>query len=197
MKVTPVVKPIRPLKELSCLVAAGAGKLTDDVLTQPDYRELMHRILPKHEQIKLLNESHEYATNGRLYIRALYDSSGFKHTQWWWYNSNVLCYTSFSKSDTRLEITFLTNGTIADIEFVNPHGVGAELSVCRYYTELEPYLNGNPHGISCHKTCLSTHLNIKNSSCERKCNCDGRFIDYFLYEQGGYITKLTMDLELD
>jgi hypothetical protein len=199
MTTVTALKSPKSLKELSCTVAARAGVLTDEILAQPDFRELIHRTLPKQQQIKLLGESHEYTTQGSLYIRALYDSSGFKHTQWCWYNSNILYYTSFSKTDTRLEITFLDSGVISDIEFVNPHGVGVELISGKCYMSLEPYFNGTPHGVPCYKMCLNTYLDAKNSSCERgyRCKCDGRIIEYLLYEQGQCVARLAMNLELD
>ena len=63
------VKPIKSLKTLSCIAAAASDKLTDEILTQPDYRELIHRTLSDEQQLALFDEYHNYSSDGNLIYR--------------------------------------------------------------------------------------------------------------------------------
>jgi hypothetical protein len=189
---------IRPksLARLSCLAAADNGQLTDEILRQPDYRELMHRTLPEAEQIKLLGESCEYNSDGMIVKRNVYDSHGKKIISWFYDRHRWITYTSYSETGTRLSITFRDDLSIARIGFINPTGAGFQLSTAGFDMHVELFLRNTPHGISQYRTCMIEHQCRKHDLGTVKC-LEGVFDKYILHYQGTRLGCIHNNLELD
>jgi hypothetical protein len=201
------MKSPKSLKELSCIAAVSAGVLTDDVLAQPDYRELIHRALPKREQIKLLNESREYGMNGRLEHRSIYNPDGTKCYRWF-LDPYVYAYIKyvFYGPGTKLEILFYRKGDrhtgIKSITLENSNGFGFYLSHSHYGISLHPTFKNKSHGIVHDRVCLSVCTDTGDLKRYYRhqlsnCKCEGVRDEYTLCKRGKTIATMITDLELD
>jgi hypothetical protein len=201
------MKSPKSLKALSCIVAAANNKLTDEVLAQPDFRELIHRTLSADQQVKLLGESREYCTDGRIGYRFAYNPDGSTCYRWFLdpYRYAYIAYV-FYGPDAELEILFYRKGErdtgIKSITLKNSTGFGFHLSHCHYGISLHPTFKNKSHGIAHDRLCLNvcTGADTMNRYFRHQiseCKCEAVRDEYTLYKRGKPVATMITDLELD
>jgi hypothetical protein len=199
-----MMKSPKSLKELSCIVAARAGALTDDILAQPDYRELCHRVLHMHTQRKLLNEYRDYNPDGSLKKRYTYDENDNATACWLFDGCDRATYMSNSGFGTTLLIRFY-RGEIRCIQFKRPFEDIFELFIeagglCSQLSITIPFGNFI-HRRTCLKLLSNSRefdLDLYKRHAKSGCNCEASLDIYAVFDKFGYATsELANDLELD
>ena len=187
--VTEMISNPKSLIQLSCLAAARENKLTGAILTQPDYREICHRVLPKDQQIKLFSEYRKYSDDGMLVMKQIYNGS-FVVLNYLYYVDGRAGYTYWGGDthhifDSLISVDFRSTGDIARINIQNVDA-GFELHIQRYVDSFEYWHTvGNQTSQILHG--LHRHVQYTNPLKDM----------YKLYEYGDLVCTLRNDLALD
>jgi hypothetical protein len=140
------------LKKICCV--AAAKKIPQEILQQPDYRELLHRSLPLKRQIKLFGEARGYYPDGHLKCRTI---GGMRYNgglELTYAPEGHLCRCKIADTckDTILEIRFEADGSISKFTFYNPGGYGFQLTRKGIWCSLTTNYLGKSHGLNAHHT---------------------------------------------